>query len=276
MTDTRYCTTCGKSNDKGRFCSDCGAPLPEPVAAMSGAAAGRTRSERGRAATAPPPPEYAPLKTPPEPDPGPGPVRAGEQPPPRSWRPLAIASGAVFLTATLVAVLLLALTGSSSDSVAPAAPKVTAKQAALATQNLYAATSRGQYYALLPAGWVKATLPTRPALQDAIAVKSAQDESQTIIVGELAGASGGVSAVAKRYERELTGGATPTYSSVVGFPGARTAWRINWTAGASAKGAYFISSCQRRYLVLGSASAAAYAALKNRLAIVAAGLQAQC
>lgn len=283
MTETRYCTNCGKPNTKGRFCSACGTSLAEPVPAMTAAAASNDEDAEGGAGPVTPAPVVqtpAPPPPPPPPGqaPGPGPYeQAGPSAPAaRSWRPFAIAAGAVVLAGTLVAVLLLVLAGPSSDPAAQTTPKVTAKQAALATQNLYSSTQRREYYVLLPAGWVRSAVAKRPALQDGIAVKSAQDEAQTLTVGQLGRASGRLSAGAEGVERALTRGSEPTFSGSIGFPGGRRAYRINWTSGDRAGAAYLVDACERRYIAIGTAPTASFDALKERLVIVAASMQAQC
>ena len=203
MTAPKFCSSCGAASDGERFCTHCGHQLihdqTEPAGSTPQDTAAEPEPEPAATATAvrEPDPPVQPPRSAPTAAPGPAPQGPPPQMPPSGsqvaaprsgppWLAFALSAGIIVVVAAVVAIVLLATSGSpgakpkKGDTVA-----VQLTNTLLASRQLYAATPQPTYATLLPAGWTQVS-SSDPNLAAAITVKSPVDQGATITVGQIA------------------------------------------------------------------------------------------
>jgi hypothetical protein len=254
---TVFCAQCG-TQVHGRFCPSCGTPSPAVKAAQ-------TAAQPSPSAATPNPP----LGTSPEA------VTEGRRQRPM---PAVLIGGAVLVIGVIVAVVLLAVGGSPSDTGTKASVGVPALSAiTLAGKELYQPLGGQGYVVLMPAGWAVARTKLSLPYRSATLVRSPQEKNTTLTAGVLRDSSGKLGAAAKALTPDLGAGAQVQQSRPTAFAGRRKAWRVAYTTGdGRSQVMYLFDSCDQRYAVVGATEPALMDGLKTRFGLIASSLQPVC
>ena len=283
---TNFCTHCGTPVGGEHFCTHCGAPLHHGSADSSSApaepnarrASGDAPEASATATAVREQPAPAPLAPSPQPPPAAGPAPQPSPPTRRGWLPIAISATVVLALAALVAVVLIATSGTpAAKPKNPQTQAVHLTNTLLASRQLYVATQQASYSALLPAGWQQVST-SASGLTAALTVQSPVDDGATITVGQVVHPQKALSGEGRAMLRAAgsQSGFHQDTSAATVLAGGRQAWAIAYDASGRNTATYLVSSCRNTYAVSATVPPGRVSVLRPRITIVAETLQGNC